>query len=147
MLLALRELKFARGRFALMGVVIALISVLVVLLSILSSGLVNDGVSGLEAMPATAFVFDEGTMTDNAFSRSVIDDEQLSAWQDVDGIVVSEPLRAQGIEPGAPTQAQIDGLDFPFASVIALLAAGAGAARSSACSPSAPTSRTSRSSW
>lgn len=63
MLLALRELKFARGRFALMGVVIALISVLVVLLSILSSGLVNDGVSGLEAMPATAFAFNEGTMT------------------------------------------------------------------------------------
>lgn len=43
MFLARRELSFARGRFALMGVVIALISVLVVLLSGLSSGLVNDG--------------------------------------------------------------------------------------------------------
>ena len=74
MFLALRELRFARGRFALMGIVIALISVLVVLLSGLSSGLVNDGVSGLKAMPATAFAFDEGTMKDNAFSRSVVDD-------------------------------------------------------------------------
>ena len=73
MFLALRELRFARGRFTLMGVVIALISVLVVLLSGLSSGLVNDGVSGLKAMPATGFAFDEGTMTDNAFSRSVVD--------------------------------------------------------------------------
>ena len=36
MFLALRELRFARGRFALMGLVIALISVLVVLLSGLS---------------------------------------------------------------------------------------------------------------
>lgn len=53
--LALRELRFARGRFTLMGAVIALISVLVVLLSGLSSGLVNDGVSGLKALPATGF--------------------------------------------------------------------------------------------
>lgn len=92
MFLALRELRFARGRFALMGAVIAMISVLVVLLSGLSSGLVNDGVSGLKAMPVTAFAFDEGTMTDNAFSRSVVDDEQLATWQQADGIAAAEPL-------------------------------------------------------
>jgi putative ABC transport system permease protein len=224
MFLALRELRFARGRFALMGVVIALISVLVVLLSGLSSGLVNDGVSGLKTVPATAFAFDEGTMTDNAFSRSVVDDEQIAVWQGadgiaqaepmgvnivngatdggdqidltlfgvqpggflspevssgealgaVDGIVVSEPLREQGIEigtvvtldrldveltvvgftkgqatfghvdvaylpvatwqliasgmskAGAPAQEQVDGIDFPFASVVAILAADDG---------------------
>lgn len=218
MFLALRELRFARGRFALMGTVIALISVLVVLLSGLSAGLVNDGVSGLKAMPVTAFAFDEGTMKDNAFSRSVIDDDQLQAWQDapdiakaepmgvniintatddgtqidltlfgvepggfvapavsagdelgpLDGIIVSEPLRDEGVEigtvvtvdrldldltvigftegqatfghvnvayapldtwrlmaagltePGAPTQEQVDAMDFPYASVVAL---------------------------
>ena len=49
MFLALRELTFARGRFALMGAVIALIAVLTVMLSGLASGLVNDGVSGLKA--------------------------------------------------------------------------------------------------
>lgn len=38
MFLALRELRFARGQFTLMGIVIALIAVLVVLLSGLSSG-------------------------------------------------------------------------------------------------------------
>lgn len=74
MFLALRELTFARGRFTLMGIVIALISVLVVLLSGLSSGLVNDGVSGLKSMPATAFAFNAGTITDNAFSRSLVDE-------------------------------------------------------------------------
>lgn len=217
MFLALRELRFARGRFTLMGIVIALISVLVVMLSGLSSGLVNDGVSGLKAMPASAFAFDEGTMTDNAFSRSVVDGDQIAEWQDadgvlaepmgvnivngvtdddtqidltlfgietdgflvpevssgetvgaVDGIVVSEPLRDAGIEigtvitldrtdveltvvgftegqatfghvdvaylpidtwrlmaagqarAGAPTQEQVDALDFPYASVVAL---------------------------
>jgi putative ABC transport system permease protein len=41
MFLAVRELRFARGRFTLMGIVIALIAVLVVLLSGLSSGLVT----------------------------------------------------------------------------------------------------------
>lgn len=242
MFLALRELRFARGRFTLMGVVIALISVLVVLLSGLSSGLVNDGVSGLKAMPATAFAFDAGTMKDNAFSRSVVEEDQISAWQDadgiadaepmgvnivngvtdddtqidltlfgvepdgflspavsfgeglgpVDGIVVSEPLRDQGIEigtvitldrldveltvigftqgqatfghvdvaylpvatwqllasgmseAGAPTQTQIDAMDFPYASVVALRAADGAAPDIEAIDADAGTSTMSR---
>lgn len=76
MFLALRELLFARGRFGLMGGVIALIAVLMVMLSGLSSGLVNDGVSGLKSMAATSIAFDQGTKKDNAFSRSVIDEQQ-----------------------------------------------------------------------
>ncbi|CEA08150.1 FtsX-like permease family protein [Arthrobacter saudimassiliensis] len=86
MYLALRELRFARARFGLMGGVIALISVLVVLLSGLSSGLVNDGVSGLKNMKVTAFAFNEGTKTDNAFSRSVVDQGQADAWADQPGV-------------------------------------------------------------
>ena len=86
MFLALRELRFARARFGLMGGVIALIAVLMVLLSGLSSGLVNDGVSGLKAMPATAFAFNEGTKTDNAFSRSVVDETQAEAWRSQPGV-------------------------------------------------------------
>lgn len=86
MFLALRELRFARARFGLMGGVIALIAVLMVLLSGLSSGLVNDGVSGLKRMPATAFAFNEGTKTDNAFSRSVVDSTQADAWRSQPGV-------------------------------------------------------------
>ncbi len=86
MFLALRELRFARARFGLMGGVVALIAVLMVLLSGLSSGLVNDGVSGLKSMPATAFAFNEGTKTDNAFSRSVVDPGQAEAWADQPGV-------------------------------------------------------------
>lgn len=82
MFLALRELAYARGRFSLMGLVISLIAVLMVLLSGLSSGLVNDGVSGLKSLPVSAFAFDEGTKADNAFSRSIVDEDQLAAWQD-----------------------------------------------------------------
>ncbi|MFS0717283.1 ABC transporter permease [Arthrobacter sp. 1P04PC] len=89
MFLALRELIFARGRFSLMGGVIALIAVLMVMLSGLSSGLVNDGVSGLKSMPVTAFAFDHGTKTDNAFSRSVVDRRQLDAWRGADGVAAA----------------------------------------------------------
>lgn len=86
MFLALRELRFARARFGLMGGVITLIAVLMVLLSGLSSGLVNDGVSGLKSMPATAFAFNEGTKTDNAFSRSVVDPSRAEAWSTQPGV-------------------------------------------------------------
>jgi putative ABC transport system permease protein len=61
--LALRELAFARTRFGLMGAVIALIAVLMVLLSGLSSGLVVDGVSGLMRSPIGAIAFSKGVFT------------------------------------------------------------------------------------
>lgn len=92
MFLALRELRFARSRFGLMGGVIALISVLMVLLSGLSSGLVEDGVSGLKATPVDAFAFNEGTKTDSAFSRSVVTDEQVDAWRGQPGVEEAAPF-------------------------------------------------------
>ena len=77
MFLALRELAFARTRFGLMGAVIALIAVLMVLLSGLSSGLVVDGVSGLMRSPIDAVAFSEGTKTDSAFTRSEVTTAQV----------------------------------------------------------------------
>ncbi|MCX4390508.1 ABC transporter permease [Micromonospora peucetia] len=81
MFLAVRELRFAKARFGLMGAVVALIAVLVVLLSGLSSGLVNDGVSGLQRIPATSFAFADGVQHDAAFSRSVIDISAVDSWK------------------------------------------------------------------
>lgn len=86
MFLALRELRFARWRFTLMGSVVALIAVLVVLLSGLSSGLVNDGVSGLQRLPVTAFAFDRDVKLDSAFSRSVVSREQVDTWRKQPGV-------------------------------------------------------------
>ncbi|MBO0898756.1 ABC transporter permease [Cellulomonas sp. zg-ZUI22] len=88
MFLALRELAFARTRFGLMGAVVGLISVLMVLLSGLSSGLVVDGVSGLMRSPVDAVAFEDGTKTDSAFTRSVVTSAERDAWaarDDVDG--------------------------------------------------------------
>lgn len=105
---ALRELAFARGRFSLMGLVIGLIAVLMVLLSGLSAGLVNDGVSGLKSMRVSAFAFDEGPKTDNAFSRSVVDEEQLAAWQDRPEVAEAELMGASIMNAVADDGQQVD---------------------------------------
>ncbi|MCT2176779.1 ABC transporter permease [Brachybacterium muris] len=138
MFLALRELRFARGSFGLMGAVIALIAILMVMLSGLSAGLVNDGVSGLKKLPVTAFAFDQGTKTDDAFSRSVVDSEQISAWKDRPDVELAEPVGAGminvtttdgtqadlslfGIEPGSPLEPELSeghGLGVPHEVVL-----------------------------
>lgn len=108
MFLAIRELRFARGRFGLMGAVVSLIALLIVLLSGLSSGLVNDGVSGLKSLPVTAFAFDEGTKTDNAFSRSVIEESQLETWQSFPGVKEATPVGAGMTNATTEDGTQID---------------------------------------
>jgi len=90
--LALRELVFARTRFGLMGAVVALITVLMVLLSGLSSGLVVDGVSGLQRSPLDAVAFEEGTKTDSAFTRSVVTTAERDAWAARDDVADAELL-------------------------------------------------------
>lgn len=92
MFLALRELAFARTRFGLMGAVIALIAVLMVLLSGLSSGLVVDGVSGLMRSPVHAVAFSEGTKTDSAFTRSEVTAAQAQTWAEQDDVADAELL-------------------------------------------------------
>lgn len=92
MFLALRELAHARTRFGLMGAVVALIAVLMVLLSGLSSGLVVDGVSGLLRSPIHAVAFEEGTKTDSAFTRSEVTTAQRDAWAARDDVAAAELL-------------------------------------------------------
>ncbi|MEO3786302.1 FtsX-like permease family protein [Actinocorallia sp. B10E7] len=92
MFLALRELKFARARFGLMGAVVALIAVLMVLLSGLSVGLVNDGVSGLQRLPVTSFAFEEGVQHDAAFSRSVVKTDAVKTWAGQKGVEEAAPF-------------------------------------------------------
>lgn len=92
MFLSLRELKFARNRFFLMGGVIALIAVLVVMLSGLSHGLVKDGVSGLQRLPIQSFAFAEGSSKDAAFSRSVVDTSLAKDLKGTAGVEDATPF-------------------------------------------------------
>lgn len=92
MFLALRDLRFGRTRFVLMGAVISLIAVLMVLLSGLSQGLVKDGVSGLQNLPITSLAFEKGVQHDSAFTRSVVDQDAVAVWQQQDGVRDAAPL-------------------------------------------------------
>ena len=92
MFLAFRELSFARGRFALMGTVVALIGVLMVLLSGLSVGLVNDGVSGLQKLPVSSFAFQRNVDESAAFTRSLVDVRVAETWAAVDGVENAGPF-------------------------------------------------------
>lgn len=84
MFLALRDLRAARGRFALMGATVVLVTVLQVLLNGLATGLVDDGISGLRSLPASHLVLSNGS--EAVFSRSVLtEDDVAPAAATVDG--------------------------------------------------------------
>jgi putative ABC transport system permease protein len=78
MYLAWRDLWVARGRFALVGAVIALVALLAGLLSGLATGLVDDGISGLRRLPLTHLAFQDGAGAD--FSRSSLSPDLLTPW-------------------------------------------------------------------
>ncbi|MEV6966008.1 ABC transporter permease [Hamadaea sp. NPDC051192] len=108
MFLALRELRHARVRFALMGAVIALIAVLMVMLSGLSVGLVRDGVSGLQNLPVTSFAFAHGVQHDSAFSRSVVDLAAVDAWRARPGVADAAPFGNLLVNTRTDRGAEID---------------------------------------
>lgn len=87
MYLALRELRFARGRFALVGTVIALVAMLTTMLSGLANGLVDDGISGLRRLPMTDLVLQQGSA--ETFSRSTLTDADLAPWEGRDDVDAS----------------------------------------------------------
>jgi len=87
MFLALKDLRFAKGRFVLVGSVIALVALMATLLSGLANGLVDDGISGLRRLPLTHLAFQPGA--ESTFSRSTLTPENLTPWLDVDGVEAS----------------------------------------------------------
>lgn len=89
MFVGLRDLRHAWGRFLLMGAVIALVAVLTVLLTGLSTGLVNSGISGLRAMPLTHLAF--APKTNSTFSQSTVDAATIRRLGSEPGIA-AEPL-------------------------------------------------------
>ncbi|MEK8226879.1 hypothetical protein NKG05_13510 [Oerskovia sp. M15] len=83
-------------------------SVLVVLLSGLSSGLVNDGVSGLKKLPVAAFAFGADTSVDSAFSRSTVDREQAERWAARDDVADAALFGNQLVNAEGPGGEAVD---------------------------------------
>lgn len=94
MFVALRDLRFARGRFVLIGAVVALITVLVGFLSGLTGGLATQNISAVLALPADRVVFSAPTAGENgaSFSDSVITEQQASDWAATDGVTAARPV-------------------------------------------------------
>ena len=80
MFVASRDLRAARGRFALISVVVVLIALLVTFLSGLTAGLRHQNVSVVERIDAESVVFaasDDGP----SFDESALTSEQVAVWR------------------------------------------------------------------
>ncbi|MFC9330629.1 ABC transporter permease [Kitasatospora sp. NPDC057015] len=93
MFVAWRDLRFAKGRFALMGTVIVLITVLVGLLSGLTAGLGRQNTSAITGLPADRLVFSapaDGRKP--SFTDSQVTPEQWRGWAGVAGVTSAQPV-------------------------------------------------------
>lgn len=120
MFLAIRDIRFAKGRFALMGGVVALVTLLLVLLSGLTAGLGDQSTSaigklgagsgggtGAASRPVDSIVFGaRGTNQPTAsFTESEVTAAQVDSWKRVPGVASAEALgisqsRLQGGDGG-----------------------------------------------
>ncbi|MGX1853802.1 FtsX-like permease family protein [Streptomyces sp. NPDC055299] len=102
MFVAWRDLGFARGRFALMGTVIALITVLVGLLSGLTAGLGRENTSAITGLPADHLVFSAPAGASGpTFTDSRLSARTVAAWERVPGVRGAEPLGIAPAKAGA----------------------------------------------
>ncbi|WP_437064702.1 ABC transporter permease [Streptomyces sp. enrichment culture] len=93
MFVAWRDLKFAKGRFALMGTVIALITLLVGLLSGLTAGLGRQNTSAITSLPADRIAFQAPVGgQDVSYSDSAVTERQWRQWSEAPGVESAEPL-------------------------------------------------------
>ena len=81
MFVAWRDLRAARGRFALIAGVVALITVLVGFLSGLTGGLAAQNVSAVLNLDATRIVTSDGAQS---FADSALSPDQVAQWQRAD---------------------------------------------------------------
>ncbi|MFE2877577.1 ABC transporter permease [Streptomyces roseus] len=108
MFVAWRDLRFAKGRFALMGSVVLLITLLVGLLSGLTAGLARENVSAVTGLPAghLAFAAPAGGQK-VSFTNSQVPEQAWRAWRAQPGVESAEPLgiRTTNASAGARTAA------------------------------------------
>ncbi|MFG2333130.1 ABC transporter permease [Streptomyces sp. NPDC048604] len=97
MFVAWRDLRFAKGRFTLMGTVVVLITLLVGLLSGLTAGLARENISAITGLPADRLAFAEPpTGQSVSFTNSAVTEQQWRQWAGRPGVTAADPL---GIRP------------------------------------------------
>jgi putative ABC transport system permease protein len=88
--IAVRDLAYAKGRFLLMGFMVALVAYLMTFLSGLSAGLISNNVSGLMVLPVTHFSFQYDDMP--TFRSSLVDQSMWAGWAAKPGVKLAEPM-------------------------------------------------------
>lgn len=89
MFLGIRDILHARGRFALIGTVVGLITVLLVMLTGLTGGLGAQNTSALRALNPDRYVF---TSPEPSFTDSAVSPADLAAWAGIDGVTDVAPV-------------------------------------------------------
>ncbi|MGW2558692.1 ABC transporter permease [Streptomyces sp. NPDC001514] len=93
MFVAWRDLRFAKGRFTLMGSVIVLITLLVGLLSGLTAGLARENVSAVTGLPADRLAFGAPPSGRSvSFTDSSVTERAWRAWARQPGVAAAEPV-------------------------------------------------------
>ena len=93
MFVSLRDLRHARGRFALVGTVVLLIAFLVTFLGTLTAGLARESTSAVTDLPADYLVFSMPAPGDGpGFTASSVDDSQVARWSSVPGVESAQPV-------------------------------------------------------
>lgn len=103
MFVAWRDLKVAKGRFALIGAVVTLITVLVTFLSGLTGGLAEQNISALTSLDADRVVFSVPGAEAATYADSAVTATQATDWEHQDGVTSVKPL---GISTAKVTAAQ-----------------------------------------
>lgn len=102
MFVAWRDLRFAKGRFTLMGTVIVLITLLVGLLSGLTAGLARENVSAVTGLPADRLAFaapPPGRPV--SFTDSAVTERAWRTWQRQPGVTAAEPVGIRTLDAAA----------------------------------------------
>lgn len=115
MFVAWRELRFARGRFLLIGAVVALITLLVGFLSGLTGGLAAQNVSAVLQLPGDRLVLQLPSSGAPSFATSALDPDTVAAWEGADGVESATPIgiaqsRASAAGGDEPTGVALFGL-------------------------------------
>ncbi|MFJ2045455.1 putative ABC transport system permease protein [Paenibacillus sp. OK060] len=90
MYLAIREMRFAKGRYALIATIMVLVSFLVLFVTGLAQGLAYDNAASIKNMAATHFVLEQDS--NHRFTRSQVNQDQLEQTRSVVGQENAEPL-------------------------------------------------------
>ncbi|MGO4530470.1 ABC transporter permease [Paenibacillus sp. 2TAF8] len=90
MYLAIREMRFAKGRYALIATIMVLVSFLVLFVTGLAQGLSYDNAASIKNMAATHFVLEQDS--NHRFTRSQVGQQELDEARAVVGQDNAEPL-------------------------------------------------------